>query len=140
MRRHARSSLAVAATAAVAVVTLLPASAGAENPTLTGTVGPGFSLSLVDGSGARVQHIDPGTYTLVIHDLAAEHNFHLRGPGVDQFTEVETKGDVTWSVTFTDDAYAYQCDPHAGVMSGSCTVGMVATTTAAAKKALRKTR
>ena len=59
--------------------------------------------------------------------------------------EVERMGtfrdsDSRNSVTFTDDAYAYQCDPHAGVMSGSCTVGMVATTTAAAKKALRKTR
>ena len=106
---------------------LLPAGAGAENPTLTGTVGPGFSISLVDGSGARVQHLEPGTYTLVIHDLAAEHNFHLRGPGVDQFTEVETKGDATWSVTFEDGAYTYVCDPHAGALSGSFTVGMVAT-------------
>ena len=106
---------------------LLPAGAGAENPTLTGTVGPGFSISLVDGSGARVQHLEPGTYTLVIHDLAAEHNFHLRGPGVDRFTEVEAKGDATWSVTFEDGAYTYVCDPHAGTLSGSFTVGMVAT-------------
>ena len=93
MRSHARSALALAATAAAAVAMLLPAGAGAENPTLTGTVGPGFSISLVDATGARVKHLDPGTYTLVIHDLAAEHNFHLRGPGVDQFTEVETKGE-----------------------------------------------
>ena len=106
---------------------LLPAGAGAESPTLTGTVGPGFSISLVDGSGARVQHLDPGTYTVVIHDLSAEHNFHLRGPGVDRFTEVEAKGDATWSVTFEDGAYTYVCDPHAGTLSGSFTVGMVAT-------------
>ena len=126
MRSHARSALALAATAAAAVAMLLPAGAGAENPTLTGTVGPGFSISLVDATGARVKHLDPGTYTLVIHDLAEEHNFHLSGPGVNQFTEVETKGDVTWSVTFTAGTYTYVCDPHASVLSGAFTVGAVA--------------
>ena len=111
MRRHARSSLAVAA---------------ADNPVLTGTVGPGFSIGLVDASGAPVKHLDAGAYTLVIHDLSVEHNFHLSGPGINQFTEVETKGDATWSLTLKDGSYAYVCDPHASVMSGDFTVGAVA--------------
>lgn len=124
MRHYARTTLVLAAAAAVAAL-LLSATASADNPVLTGTVGPGFSIGLVDSSGARVQRLDAGTYTIVVHDLAEEHNFHLSGPGVNQFTEVETKGDATWTVTFKDGSYTYVCDPHASIMSGGFTVGAV---------------
>ena len=125
MRRHARTTLGLAATVAAAVAVLLPATASADNPVLTGTVGPGFSIGLVDGTGARVKHLDAGTYTIVIHDLAEEHNFHLTGPGVNQFTEVETKSETSWTVSFKDGTYTYLCDPHGTVMEGSFTVGAV---------------
>jgi hypothetical protein len=53
------------------------------------------------------------------------HNFHLRGPGVDQATIPEEAQTVTWTVTLTDGTYTYQCDPHASLMHGSFTVGDV---------------
>ena len=92
---------------------------------LNATVGTNdaFLITLTDASGAKVTHLDAGTYTIDVHDLSDEHNFHLRGPGVDRSTVVENTGDETWTVTFADGVYRYQCDPHAGIMKGSFAAG-----------------
>jgi plastocyanin len=113
------------------VIALLLASGGQATPgqstTLHGRVGPGFTISLTNEAGAPVTHLDAGTYDIEVQDLADEHNFHLVGPGVDKATEIGTSGTVTWTVTLSDGTYTYQCDPHAGVMNGSFTVGNVPT-------------
>jgi plastocyanin len=113
------------------VSALLLASGGQATPgqstTLHGRVGPGFTISLTNESGARVTHLDPGTYDIEVQDLSDEHNFHLIGPGVDKATEIGTSGTVTWTVTVRDGTYTYQCDPHQGTMNGSFTVGNVPT-------------
>jgi plastocyanin len=116
---------ALALAAAVAAAALVPAAAHSENPVLVGTVGTddAFEIDLADSSGNAVKHLDPGTYTIVIHDRSTIHNFHLTGPGVSQTTEVSFVGDVTWTVTFADGVYDFQCDPHAASMHGSFTVG-----------------
>jgi hypothetical protein len=105
----------------------LAAGAGAQSPTLFGEVGPGFQIRLADASGNPVRHLDPGTYTVKIEDKADIHDFHLTGPGVDQATDVEQTGEVTWTVTLTDGRYHYQCDPHASILHGDFTVGAVST-------------
>jgi plastocyanin len=107
---------------------VLPGAAGAADATttLTATVGPGFTISLTDQAGARVTNLSPGTYVINVQDRAAEHNFHLTGPGVDQATAVETTGDTTWTVTVRDGTYTYVCDPHSSQMRGSFTVGAAA--------------
>jgi hypothetical protein len=115
---HRRALLAAAAI----VVLLLPGEARADNPRLTGTVGPGFTISLVDASGSAVRQLEPGTYDITVRDLSDEHNFHLFGPGVDRATTVGGTGTVTWTVTFRDGRYAYVCDPHP-VMRGDFTAG-----------------
>jgi hypothetical protein len=102
---------------------LLPAASNGQSRNLTGTVGPGFTITLRDASGARVQHLDPGAYTIAISDLSAEHNFHLSGPGVNELTRVEDIGPQTWNVTFRDGIYTYQCDPHSTTMRGRFAVG-----------------
>jgi hypothetical protein len=105
---------------------LLPSSvSSADNPMLVGTVGTNdaFVISLVDANGTRVTHLDAGTYTILVHDRSAEHNFHLFGPGVTQTTDVEGIGDVTWMVTLRDGIYTYVCDPHNGIMRGRFAVG-----------------
>jgi plastocyanin len=105
---------------------LLPAAAGgADNPVLTGTVGTNdaFVISLNDSTGAKVSHLDPGTYTIVVHDRSDQHNFHLIGPGVNQSTDVEGIGDATWTVTLADGIYEFHCDPHSSVMKGRFAVG-----------------
>jgi hypothetical protein len=124
--RGVRSKLLVTAL----FVALLGAggAAHAADPVLTGDVGQSdaFTISLVDPSGAPVKHLDPGTYTLLIHDHSSFHNFHLSGPGADVTTDVDGVGDQTFTVTFADGTYFFQCDPHSAQMRGSFTVGTVA--------------
>src|SRR6476660_6857953 len=101
----------------------LAGSAGAEHPTLFGTVGPGFSIRVVDGAGNLVTRIPPGTCTVQVNDLSAAHNFHLSGPGgFDMSTTGEGTGSATWTVTFQEGTYHYQCDPHFTQMKGDITV------------------
>jgi hypothetical protein len=105
---------------------LVPASArpAAKATALTGSVGPGFTISLKDSAGRGVSHLDPGDYTITVQNLntTAEHNFHLLGPGVDQATPFQA-GTWTWNVTFTDGTFTFRCDAHPTIMRGSFTVG-----------------
>ena len=113
---------------AIAAVSIPAAATGSSDRatvTLTGVVGPGFTISLRNADGSTVRHLDPGTYDISVTDNAIEHNFHLRGPGVDQATDIEGTGPVSWTVTFTDGTYRFVCDPHAAQMSGTFTVGNV---------------
>ena len=118
MSRRVRTLL-ITAIAVLAVAA--PATADARN--LRGIVGPGFTITLNDENGNRIGQLEPGTHTIVVEDRSADHNFHLRGPGVDQATSVEFVGTVTWTVTVTDGTYVYVCDPHASSMRGTFTVG-----------------
>lgn len=114
--------------AGVTIVLALGLAGGAsgnsgQNLTLTGTVGPGFSIRFADDAGNRITRIPPGAYTVTIKDLAAEHNFHLTGPGgFDMSTDVDAVGTFTWTVNFQVGTYHYQCDPHATIMKGDLTV------------------
>ena len=118
-----RVSLALLAVLA-ALVFALPGGARSRQNVLTGVVGPGFFISLTDESGQRVTHLDPGTYTINVTDKAAEHNFHLTGPGsVDQATDIDFIGSATWTVTLVDGTYRFQCDAHPTLMKGSFGVG-----------------
>ena len=111
---------------AVAAVLAAPAGARTTATTLEATVGPGFTISLRDASGAGVSQLDSGTYTFHVNDQSDFHNFHLSGPGVDKSTDVPGTGEQTWDVTLTDGKYTYICDAHATTMKGSFTVGTVA--------------
>ncbi len=111
--------------------------ARADDPTLTGNVGQGgsFIISLTGPDGTPVKNLDPGTYTLVVHDFSDIHDFHLFGPGnVDVSTDIGTIEDKTFTVTLVAGTYTYVCDAHPS-MKGTFTVGGVAppTTTTTAK-------
>ena len=84
-----------------------------------------FEISLTDSTGAKVAHVDPGQYTINVHDYSTLHDFHLTGPGVDQATAIETASTATWNVSFTDGTYRYSCDAHPTSMRGSFTSGTV---------------
>ena len=108
------------------LVALALAAAGvatAEGPKLSGSVGPGFIISLLDAQGNRVTQLAPGPYELEVDDLSDEHNFHLTGPGIDQRTEVPAIGKTTWQLTLQNGTYTFVCDPHALQMRGSFQVG-----------------
>src|SRR5678816_1798089 len=113
----------------VAAFAVLAGPAAADSPRLQASVGPGFTISLKDPSGAKVMHLDPGTYAIHVVDQSDMHNFDLTGPGVSKSTEVTEVGEQDWTVTFTDGTYRYVCDVHATTMKGSFTVGNVPTTT-----------
>jgi hypothetical protein len=119
-----RLSLVLLAVAA-ALVFALPGGARTAQTTLHGVVGPGFTINLTDDSGNHVTHLDPGTYTIDVKDQSNQHNFDLQGPGVSQATDIEFVGSATWTVTFTDGTYKYNCDAHPSLMHGSFTVGTV---------------
>jgi plastocyanin len=109
-----------------AAVLLLGAAQGEAAPAQTlklfGKVGPEFSIDLRDAQGARVTKLDPGTYVVEVEDLSDFHSFHLKGPGVDERTDVTFTGTVQWTVTFRDGRYTYRCDPHPA-LAGGFTVG-----------------
>jgi plastocyanin len=103
-----------------------PATALAQTPTkLVANVGQGdaFVISLRTESGGSVDGIAPGTYQVEVNDHSGMHNFHLNGPGVDMRTTENFVGTVTWTVTFQNGRYTFQCDPHATQMRGSFTAG-----------------
>jgi len=124
---------AVISVVVLATAALLLASGGSARSTqetkLFGTVGPEFSISLVDAQGNDVSKLDPGTYVIQVKDLSDFHNFHLFGPGVNESTGIGATGDVTWTVTFTDGTYRFVCDAHPTSMIGRFTVGTPPTTT-----------
>ncbi len=120
--------------ALVALLVALPAAgagaARADNPVLTGDVGAGdsFTINLAGPDGTRVKNLDPGTYTLVIHDHSSVHNFDLTGPGVSVSTDVDAIEDKTFTITLTAGTYTYVCDAHVATMKGTFTVGAPTTT------------
>jgi len=112
--------LKIALLAAVAAALAVPA-AQASTPTLRGTVGPGFTITLTK-AGKKVAKLKAGTYKIVVADKAAVHNFHLTGPGVNKKTSVSATGTTTWTLKLKKGTYKYVCDPHASGMRGSFTV------------------
>jgi opacity protein-like surface antigen len=71
-------TLAVVA-AALMLAAAAPAATGGK---LTGTVGPGFTITMTAKS------VKAGTYTITIRDRSYIHNFHLVGPGINNKTSV----------------------------------------------------
>jgi hypothetical protein len=124
-----RAHLVVPLAAALAVLAL-PAGAARsdDNPVLDAIVGTNdnFDITLNDASGRKIFNLAAGTYTIVVHDRSAIHNFHLASngdPTVDFRTDVPFVGDMTFVATFKAGIrYAYACEPHWQVMNGSFAV------------------
>jgi plastocyanin len=110
--------LVAACAAALSLVVVSAAFGSARATTLTGTVGPGFTITLKNGS-AKVTTLKAGTYKVVVADKSNIHNFRLEGPGVNKDTGVAAKGTSTWTVKLKKGTYKYVCDPHATIMKGS---------------------
>jgi len=91
-----------------------------SHPQLVGTVGKNnaFKITLVDNKGAKVTNLKAGTYTVVIHDDSAMHNFELDGPNGKSwtFTGVGFVGTKTFTLKFTAGKYKAYCKPHEAFM------------------------
>jgi plastocyanin len=120
-------------TTRIALVTLLAALvlpsavAQADNPRLVAVVGTNdaFVISLRDANGNALTQLAPGTYDIAVSDRSESHNFHLKGPGVDQSTPIGEKQEITWTVTIGDGRYTYVCDAHASQMRGYFLAGAI---------------
>lgn len=113
---------------ALAAALLLPGSGGAARTatTLHATVGCQtfcYAISIKNSAGVGITRIPPGSYSIEVRDLSPDHNFHLRGPGVDRATTVPGTGTTTWDVTLVAGTYAFNCDAHPANMKGSFRVG-----------------
>jgi plastocyanin len=101
---------------------LLAGTSRAATPALTGTVGPGFTITLTQ-NGKAVTNLKAGTYDLVVHDKADIHDFVLEGPGVErEVTSVPFKGTKTVKVKLRAGKFKVYCRPHEPVMFGFVTV------------------
>jgi plastocyanin len=104
---------------AAAALAATGSSTAASVKTVTGTVGPGFTISLtVDGK--NVTRLKAGVpYRFVIRDRADIHDFHLSGPGLDRvLTGVEFVGAKGLVLRLKKGSYSFVCDPHASIMHG----------------------
>lgn len=111
---------AAAAFLLAALALILPLRAEAAVQRLSGSVGPGFTITLKTAAGAKVTTLKAGTYTIVVRDRSAQHNFQLRGPGLNRvLSGVAFTGTKTVTVRLRAGKYGFVCEPHAGVMHGS---------------------
>ena len=113
-------TLTLLATLAGTLVVVAPSNASkAALPKLTGTVGPGFTISM-KRLGKPFKTIKAGTYSITVADKSGIHNFHLRGPKVNkEVTQVGFVGTKTVIVKFLKGKYTFICDPHFTTMKGS---------------------
>jgi hypothetical protein len=112
---------ALVALVAVAALALAPIAMPMKTPTLTGTVGPGFTISLKKGT-KKVKTLKAGKYTFKISDKSSIHNFALKGKLKKVFTSVSFTGTKKVTITLKKGKYTYYCVPHATQMKGTFTV------------------
>ena len=117
---------AVAAVAALGAAGGAMASSSAAVPTLKGTVGPGFTISLKDSKGHKVKTLKAGTYKFVITDKADIHTFDLVQKSGGHFHK-ELTGDTftgtkTVKVKLSKGKWQFYCALHPTEMFGNFTV------------------
>src|SRR5215208_6960434 len=115
--------------AAAGLVALVVAGASlarpAAAPTLRGTVGPGFTITLKK-DGHKVTKLKAGTYRFVVADRSSAHNFTLEkekgGKFERELTDVSDTGTRTATIKLSAGKYKYYCEPHESSMFGTFTV------------------
>jgi plastocyanin len=117
-----------AVTAVVALGTAGAAMAlpSATTPTLKGTVGPGFTITLKNSSGHKVKTLKAGTYKFAITDKADIHTFSLKQLSGGTFNKDLTtdtfQGKKTVKVKLVKGKWQYYCAVHPTEMFGNFTV------------------
>ena len=109
-----RIALLLLAPGLAAAVFLVPAQA--STPKLIGTVGPGYTITLKQGT-AKVKTLKAGKYVFVITDKASIHNFTIErekgGPKIEKtLTGTSFQGKKTVAVTLKRGSWKYYCSIH----------------------------
>ena len=112
-------ALVIAAASAVATVAFARHS---MTPTLVGTDGPGFKITLTR-SGQAVKTLKHGTYTFVIHDKSSIHGWSLDGPHgfAKDIAKIPSIGTKTVTLTLKAGKYKFYCPNHEAIMFGHFT-------------------
>jgi plastocyanin len=117
--------LLLAAVMAVAGIVFVAQTSAMATPKLSGTVGPGFTITLKQ-AGKKVTKLKAGKYTFVIADKASIHNFVLEQESGGKFekdlTSVSQVGTKTVTITLKKGKWKYYCAPHESSMFGFFTV------------------
>jgi plastocyanin len=128
--------IVTAAVFAAVVLAALAVAASAATPAVTGSVGPGFTITM------SKKPTKAGLTKFTVSDKASIHNFHLysgSGSKLTRVYQVDSKGkplkqktqamtDVggtgtkTFYVTLKKGTYTFLCDPHRSQMVGTFTV------------------
>ena len=85
-------------------------------PTLKGKVIDGQVITISQDTASA------GRYRIVVDDQTTNHNWHIRGRGVDKSTSVTGTGRTVWKVRLRVDTYMIHCDVHPRTMRTSLTV------------------
>jgi plastocyanin len=119
MRRIARTRWLLLGAVVAATLAVTGSGSAATAKTVTGTVGPGFTIGLAM-HGKKVTKLKAGTaYRFVIRDRSSIHDFHLSGPGLNRvLTSVQFAGTRSFVLRLRKGSYRFVCDPHSGIMHG----------------------
>ncbi len=121
-----RRLVAAVTFAALPLIVAAVASARTDaTPTLKGTVGPSFTISL-KRSGKAVKSLKAGRYKFVISDKASAHGFTLEqvkgGKFEKELSPVAFVGTKTVTVRLKAGKWKFYCPPHESTMFGFFTV------------------
>ncbi len=121
-----RRFVVIALLAALPLTVVAVASARPEAiPTLKGTDGPGYTISLKI-NGKRVKSLQAGRYKFVISDRASSHGFTLEqvkgGKFEKALSPVPFVGTKTVTVALKAGKWKFYCPPHESIMFGFFTV------------------
>ena len=119
-----RKTLVVTAAIAVALsVAGAALSRGSATPVLTGTDGPGYTITLKK-SGKFVKTLKAGSYMFVINDKSNIHGYSLDGPHgfAKDFTKISFVGNKTVILKLKAGKYKYYCPNHESMMFAHFTV------------------
>jgi plastocyanin len=91
----------------------------AATPILTGTDGPGFTITL-KLKGKAVKTLKAGTYKVVISDKSAIHGWSLDGPHgfAKDISPVPFTGSKTVTLKLKAGSYKFYCPAHESTMFG----------------------
>lgn len=113
-----RATLALAtASAVVLVIAGAALSRTNSTPTLNGTVGPSFTITL-KMNGHFVKTLKAGVYKFVINDKSNFHGYSLDGSHgfAKDFTKIPFVGKKTFIVKLKAGKYKYYCPNHESTM------------------------
>jgi len=120
--KRIRTLIPLAALAGTLVVVAPSNASTAALPKLTGTVGPGFTITM-KRLGKPFKTLKAGTYSITVADKSNIHNFHLKGTKLNkEITTIGFVGVKTVIVKFSKGKATFVCDPHFTTMKGSFTV------------------